>query len=384
MVWGTGGGGDLANDTGSSSGDQTAAGNFRVLLADTVIVPDYAGTSFGLPGLWQVNFTIPADFKPDCFNRLQISADGVLSNHAILAVAPAGETLHQHCLRRGGAGRTRQRRQTHGRQSARFVGGLHDHDGESDECDEWHFATITGLFTRYDAEAIIELASGLRIGPCIIYRKTAAQPHLGIGIPSANLSAGPNLGITGPGVPANSTMTRGDPTNYYFVPDNLNAGTYTISGPGGPDIGPFEASVDVPANFMVPDFPNFDRINRANPFTFNWTGGGGDDGTVTINILTSKTISGSNNDPDTWIIARSTVFCQVPASLGTFTVSPEVLSYLTLASLDPLTGTDGNLSINAMKESAAGTFRPPLTAGGTVDFGGYLYSLGFTRNIAVD
>ena len=74
----------------------------------------------------------------------------------------------------------------------------------------------------------------------------------------------------------------------------------------------------------------------------------------------------------------------MPASAGTFTVSPEVLSYLTPASLDSATGTDGNLAINASMKTSAGTFRPPLTAGGIVDFGGYLYSLGYTKNVAVD
>jgi uncharacterized protein (TIGR03437 family) len=57
VLWGTGGGADPANDAGGSSGDQTAAGNFRVILAGRAIVPLYAGASQGFPGLWQINFT---------------------------------------------------------------------------------------------------------------------------------------------------------------------------------------------------------------------------------------------------------------------------------------------------------------------------------------
>jgi hypothetical protein len=243
---------------------------------------------------------------------------------------------------------------------------------------------ITGLFNRYRADAIIELASGLRIGACTIHRKTAPQTRLGLGTPSANLDAGANLSTSGPDVPAGSVLAGDNMFNYFFVPTALNGGTYTISGTGGADIGPFQASVETPANFTVPDFATYDRLNRAVPFTFTWTGGGGADGTVTVNILTSRTVSGNSSDPSSWVIARTTVFCQAPASLGMFTVSPEVLAYLTPATLDPISNTDANLAIYAIKESAAATFRPPLTAGGTLDFGGFVYSIGASRNVAVD
>jgi hypothetical protein len=111
---------------------------------------------------------------------------------------------------------------------------------------------------------------------------------------------------------------------------------------------------------------------------------GGGDGAVSVNILTSRTLSGDSRDPATWVIARTTVFCQAPAALGTFTVSPEVLAYLTPASIDPISNTDASLAITAVTPSEAATFRPPLTAGGTADFGRFVYSIGFSRNLAVD
>jgi uncharacterized protein (TIGR03437 family) len=385
VIWGTGGGADIANDTGGSSGDQAAAGNFRVLLGESVIVPDYAGTSFGLPGLWQINFTIPASFPPDCFNRLQVSADGVLSNHATLAVAPPGEG---HCTSAAYDEAALAKLDNGGELTgASLVAAKTDYITTLVNPTEVLSDTtraITGLFNRYRADAIIELASGLRIGACTIHRKTAPQTRLGLGTPSANLDAGANLSISGPDVPAGSVLAGDNIFNYFFVPTALNGGTYTISGIGGADIGPFQASVETPANFTVPDFATYDRLNRAVPFTFTWTGGGGADGTVTVNILTSRTISGNSSDPATWVIARTTVFCQAPASLGMFTVSPEVLAYLTPATLDPISNTDANLAIYAIKESAAATFRPPLAAGGTVDFGGFVYSIGASRNVAVD
>ncbi|MEX2302593.1 MAG: hypothetical protein WD733_16740 [Bryobacterales bacterium] len=389
VIWGTGGGADIANDTGGSSGDQTAAGNFRVLLGESVIVPDYAGTSFGLPGLWQINFTIPANFPPDCFNRLQVSADGVLSNHAILPVAlPVAPPGEGHCISAAYDEAALAKLDNGGELTgASLVASKTDYITTLVNPTQVFNDTtraITGLFNRYRAEAIIELASGLRIGACTIHRKTAPQTRLGLGTPSANLDAGANLSITGPGVPPGAVLAGDNLFNYFYVPAELSGGTYTISGAGGADIGPFEATLETLANFTVPDFATYDRLNRAVPFTFTWTGGGGADSTVTVNILTSRTLSGSSADPETWVIARTTVFCQAPASLGMFTVSPEVLSYLTPATIDPNSNTDANLAISVSKESAAATFRPPLAAGGTVDFGGFVYSIGASRNVAVD
>ena len=45
VLWGTGGGADATNDAGGTSGDQTAAGNFSVIVDGTAITPLYAGAS---------------------------------------------------------------------------------------------------------------------------------------------------------------------------------------------------------------------------------------------------------------------------------------------------------------------------------------------------
>jgi uncharacterized protein (TIGR03437 family) len=95
VLWGTGGGADPANDTGGTSGDQTTAGQFQVLVAGRPIVPLYAGTSSGYPGLWQINFTLPADIATGCAVSLQVQAGANSSNAASLAIAPVGLTVCQ-------------------------------------------------------------------------------------------------------------------------------------------------------------------------------------------------------------------------------------------------------------------------------------------------
>src|SRR3984957_16108370 len=74
VLWGTGGGADPANDTGGSSGDQTAAGNFTVNVGGVVITPLFAGAASGYPGLWQINLVLPATIMPNCFTPTQVSA----------------------------------------------------------------------------------------------------------------------------------------------------------------------------------------------------------------------------------------------------------------------------------------------------------------------
>ncbi len=91
VFWGTGGGSDPANDSGGSSGDQTAAGNFTVTVAGRQLRPLYAGASSGFPGLWQINFTLPADLPPSCSHPAFVTAGGEPSNTVLIPVAAPGE-----------------------------------------------------------------------------------------------------------------------------------------------------------------------------------------------------------------------------------------------------------------------------------------------------
>ena len=92
VFWGTGGGADLANDTGGSSGNQTAAGSFFVTIGGRSITPQYAGTSSGFPGLWQVNVPLPADIATSCTVPVLITGGGEPSNAVTIAIAGPGQT----------------------------------------------------------------------------------------------------------------------------------------------------------------------------------------------------------------------------------------------------------------------------------------------------
>jgi len=99
-----------------------------------------------------------------------------------------------------------------------------------------------------------------------------------------NLDAGPTLTISGPSgtrtikgqtlgmlgvVYSGVTLGNSTPGNY------LDPGHYTITGPGGKDVGAFMASTDVPsAQFVWTNVPDVTApLDRSKDFTINWTGG---------------------------------------------------------------------------------------------------------------
>jgi uncharacterized protein (TIGR03437 family) len=99
-----------------------------------------------------------------------------------------------------------------------------------------------------------------------------------------NLDAGPAITISGPSGKRTITgqtvgmlgvyyagVTLGDSTPGNF----LDPGHYTITGPGGKNVGPFTASTDVPATpFVWTNLPNITvPLDRSKDLTIKWTGG---------------------------------------------------------------------------------------------------------------
>jgi len=92
ILWGTGAGQDSLSDiNGGTSGDQTAAGHFKITIGGVTVTPAYVGRSSGSPGLDQLNFTVPANVAPGCFVNVQVSGDGFTSNLGTIAVVTSGQ-----------------------------------------------------------------------------------------------------------------------------------------------------------------------------------------------------------------------------------------------------------------------------------------------------
>jgi hypothetical protein len=95
----------------------------------------------------------------------------------------------------------------------------------------------------------------------------------------------------------------------------LTAGQYTISGPGGGDVGAFSGTIAFPALPRLVSPVNPTTVTRANGLTVTWSGSGtsGND-----QILISSATDGS-------VTNGSQASCIAPATPGTFAVPPYVL-----------------------------------------------------------
>jgi uncharacterized protein (TIGR03437 family) len=348
VLWGTGGGSDPLNDTGGTSGDQTAAGNFMVDVEGTEIVPLYAGASSGYPGLWQINFTLPLNITPSCFAFVQVTAGGQTGNAATIPIASPGQTscsnpqLSPAILSKLDAGGNIFEAQFS--VTIATTGGTFPTTSVA-------FEGVGGNVAQFSAAEWESNFSGPAVGPCV-----ATHPSL----PDAYLDAGPSFTFSGPGI-AGSAMVPiialpAGPDYQYNPPGNpmVAGGTYTMTSPGGKQVAPFTATVTLPSSFTVTNWSSLTSVNRAQPLTVNWTGSGFDQ--VSIYIQSPPVA----------------LACTVAASLGTYTIPPAALAYLPASA-------SGQISVQALlaADNLVGTaLTPALVAGGQVDFGALAPELG--------
>jgi uncharacterized protein (TIGR03437 family) len=353
VLWGTGGGADPENDTGGSSGDQTAAGNFTVSVDGTQIVPVYSGTSSGYEGLWQVNFVLPPNIAADCFAYVTVTGGGQTSNGVTIAIAATGQTscstgIPASTLSKLDSGT-----------GTITLGGLVIGKNIINGAVSYE---IGGVINQYTAAEFLIPYGATKVGYCYFLNETYPVTGKEPSAPDSQLDAG-SITLSGPGAGTNQTLAREG--NFYT--GTLNSitlgGSYTLTASGGSQVGPFSVTSAFPTAFTVTNLSSLTNVNRAQPLTVNWTGSGFDTVEIQINTTTetSTTVFGSDLN------------CAVPASLGTYTIPASVL-----ANLSPSANTLLQVSADntgGFPASAESTMDPntviPLVSGGLVDFGGF-------------
>lgn len=367
VLWGTGGGADADNDPGpsaSSSGDQTAAGNFVVTVGTRQITPDYAGTVSGYPGLWQINVHLPDDIAPDCFAPVQVTAGGTTGNLSSIAIAAPGAAncsdsqFPLSVLSVMDSGRNLV-------VGAFALAKIAASTGASEE-------TASGFFGSYTP---VELALP-RIAPkfngCEIYDRSYPVTGLDPASPDGFLDAG-RLNIAGQnfaaGAALNETVTSRGPT-YSILPASgtIAPAGYTMTGAGGTAVGGFTATTTFPASFTGTNWNSISVVNRATPLTFTWTGSGLTSVYIEVNSLTT---TGSTR-------RIVTMNCAVPAGPGTFTIPTAALAYL-----PPVPGSGSSFGTIALEGQMSNPFTAPLTAGGQIDLGAFVSDFGYAKNVAI-
>jgi uncharacterized protein (TIGR03437 family) len=212
---------------------------------------------------------------------------------------------------------------------------------------------LTGLFNSQIDTTIF--------GACVVSTFSGAYNPLA-GLTFQTLDAGASIGVSGPNGSKSltkqtaagftfysATLGNGTPGNY------LDAGQYTITGPGGADVGQFTARLTLPPELVWTNQASITTVNRANGVTLTWTGGD-PAGFVTISGSSFVILS------DNTTVVGATFTCTARTSDGSFTVPPVVLLALPASGSISAGGvtivTPGSLGLTGLSAST------PFTASG--------------------
>ena len=225
---------------------------------------------------------------------------------------------------------------------------------------------VGGVFNKYTAYEFLLPYSGPVMGGCRVMQETTPTGGKEPSAADAQLDAGV-LKFSGPGITSQTVGVIQGPVgpiyNSALAASAIQGGaTYTLTGAGGTQVGPFTATGTFPASFTS-NLSTLTSVNHAQPLTITWSGSGFD--VANILIIGSTSVSGGT--------LGATVSCVVPATPGTFTIPAAAQAYL------PSSGTwqieltaEPNPGGPISSESAMGTqLTPPLVSGGQMDFGGF-------------
>lgn len=393
-LWGTGLGADPASDpTGGTSGDRTAAARVRIRVGDKEYTPAYAGRASQLPGTDQFVFVLDDSVPTGCHVPVQVLAEDTASNVVTLAIAPRGQDACTHPflsaeqLRRlaeGGSvvlGAFVLSRVT----TAATIPGFGSFDMTTE--------SVGGEFARYTVGSVGGFGDSSAeysslIGRCLVYRfRASQQPPLFS--PPVPLDAGNPLRLNGPN--ANNIAVPRQMSNFYSatlyqsgvpgIPGTgsgtpvIAQGSYTLSGPGGADVGPFSATVTVPPPFTWTNRDGINDVNRGQGLALTWTGGAG---VMVISGTSATRVGGTQNDP---VFDGAVFVCFQNASAGNFTVPSAILSQMP-PSGDLAAGSgSGSLALMQSGPLDGSTFTAPLTAGGNIERGQFVYSIVSSKTV---
>jgi uncharacterized protein (TIGR03437 family) len=313
ILWGSGLGAVSGDETEPPPETNLYPTGLQVLVQNQEATVQYGGRSSS-PGLDQINFVVPAGIS-GCKISLAVTAKGVTGNITTTSVAPAGQATCGDTVNALTAANLQKAISSGvlniaGVEASRFV-GAND--------------TLVAPFTSFSLNTLIRSYGGTfapSIGNCLAYEVegtslTYADPIQ----PTAFLSAGSNLVLTGPAgtrtVPASSTgfysaTLATQPSTY------LGPGAYSVTnGSGGANVGPFNWSFTVPP-LVVPSIPA--SINPSQDLTLTWTGGSAYP-VVSITLFNGVAATSSLN-------SYVQILCSANAAAGSFTIPAAYLSLL--------------------------------------------------------
>ena len=329
-LWGTG--------LGPVSGDETQAppaGNLatsvEVLVGSSTAAVVYKGRAPCCVGIDQVNFVVPQGLS-GCTISVVIKINSVVSNFATLAVSNGGPCSDPTGL----TSENLQRLQSQGNLR---IGSVFLSKGTTPSFNPDGSSTTLaveaggGSFLRVDQQELLRSQGSFNqvsIGGCVVSTfsgQSAEDPSF---TAPTYLDAGASLSANGPNGSRQIPKIAGFAGAYseaFNIPPApasfLSAGSYTVSGPGGADVGPFQATftIGAPLNWTNSTVIN---IPRGQNHTIRWTGGPAN-GLIVIGG-TSYVLNADNTS------FGATFYCLVESNPGQFTIPSAVLLALPASS----------------------------------------------------
>jgi uncharacterized protein (TIGR03437 family) len=315
-LWATGLGPVSGNDaSGAGLGQNMPNIPLTVWLGGVQAPVVYQGRSGCCVGEDQIAFKVPNDVLTGCAVPLLIQINNQISNATVMPVANGS----RNCTPTNPALASVNVEQavTAGPVTYGSIGLSKDFNssgtGYQDDA-QFQFAKIL-TYNPGSQPFFVSWVDDQPLGACMVYNTLGGyNPPIAS---LANLDAGSSFTVKGP---TGSVPVAGSPGQFSAT---LNAagtflvpGAFTVTGTGGADIGPFTATVTIPASpTLVSPLTNNFAVTRSNGMTVNWTGNGST-GNVQIDV-SGATDNTYNNGAN--------AVCTVPASAGTFTIPPYAL-----------------------------------------------------------
>ena len=365
IAWGTGLGPVPGGDNVASAGYNflTNGVNVQAIVGGMSITPAYAGRGPTLAGVDQIVFTLPSNVPTGCTVSFQISVNGVLSNSTFIAIAPDANS--NACVLAGFT--TSQLQQLD--QGGTYTAGDFSIISETSPGLATPYAAASGAFTQYTGFELASATSSSTVttstsGSCTVSTLTSGPGTVAVSgsAVSVRLDAGA-ITLTGPAGSGLTNTPLTETSDVYTltigtglgitgaVNGSIVAGTYTLNGAGGKDVGKFTASLNLGAPLVVTGgLPS--TVVRSQGLTLNWTGGNASD---------SLEIIGSSGSTASGVTTTVSFICMTTAGAQTFTVPASILTQM------PAASSPGTLL--EITTGALSSFSAPLTAGGSIGLG---------------
>ncbi|HTS49294.1 MAG TPA: hypothetical protein VMH05_15185 [Bryobacteraceae bacterium] len=339
----------------------------QVLVGGKVAAVSYSGRMPGVAGVDQINFQVPADVPTGCYVPVEVRAGSMYSNIVTISIEAQGQPCSDPMnpfsplVSGGGKGgaiflvRVNAHAQIDPSQAPMDlaldlgVAAFEDNTGKGD-------MGFNPLFSLPPVGTCSAYAGGLDLSSLLSNPSSVAGST---GLLGTDLDAGPSISVTGPkgnAIQLNHLDTTNNTGPYIgllggsiplltdtSLPPFLDPGTFTISGSGGKDVGPFRASVTIGAPITWTN--QMTTVDRSQNLTFTWTGG--DSSKLVL-------IAGAGADETSKVAGG--FFCFVPSAPGSYTVPASVLGNLPGSSGSSVLGAViiGSFPTNYAKFTASG------------------------------